>query len=117
MPNNTVNWFEIATATPEKSMAFYGSLFGWTYDTADPSYAIVDCGADGVINGGIAAAEGGTPYAIPSVEVDDVAGACQRAAELGGQVLAEPQQMPTGLTFAYIGDLDGNRIGLYSRPS
>ena len=116
MPTNTVNWFEIATATPEKAMAFYGGLFGWTFDTADPSYAIVDCGEGAAVSGGIAAAEGVPTYAIPSVMVDDVAAACERAAELGGSVLGEPQTTPHGLAFAYVGDLDGNRIGLYTPP-
>jgi predicted enzyme related to lactoylglutathione lyase len=117
MPSNTVNWFEIATATPEKAMAFYGKLFGWTFNTELPTYALVDCGEGAPTGGGIATAEPGTaPYAIPSVMVDDVAAICDRAAELGGSILAEPQTMPTGLTFAYVGDLDGNRIGLYSPP-
>lgn len=118
---NPVNWFEIATPSPEKAKAFYGELFGWTFsaDDTDPDtdYSIVDCGPDTPIKGGIFGTGGAMPnYAVPCVMVGDVAAACQRAAELGGSVLVEPQTAPNGLTFAHLRDLDGNHIGVYSPP-
>lgn len=118
---NPVNWFEIATPAPEKAKAFYGELFGWTFsaDDTDPTmnYSIVDCGPDTPIKGGLAGTGGAVPnYAIPCVMVADVAAACQRAAELGGTVLVEPQAAPNGLVYAHLGDLDGNHIGVYSPP-
>jgi predicted enzyme related to lactoylglutathione lyase len=60
----------------------------------------------------------GTPrsYAIPCVEVDDVATACDRVVELGGKVIVPATAIPTGLAYAHVADLAGIHIGIYSPP-
>jgi catechol 2,3-dioxygenase-like lactoylglutathione lyase family enzyme len=52
--------FEIRSADPDASRAFYGKLFGWTFpDGGMPGYSYVDPGVDGTIPGGIGPVQGG----------------------------------------------------------
>jgi predicted enzyme related to lactoylglutathione lyase len=45
---NPVIWFEIGGHDAESLRAFYGELFGWTYEVDNPmDYASVDTGAGG----------------------------------------------------------------------
>ena len=41
---NPVTWFEIHTANPERAKAFYGAVFGWTFDDAAPGYTMIGLG-------------------------------------------------------------------------
>jgi predicted enzyme related to lactoylglutathione lyase len=51
-------------------------------------------------------------YTIFYVEVDDVQAYLDKAERLGGKVLVPPVDIRTG-TFAWMGDPDGNTIGLW----
>ncbi len=54
--------FEIRSADPDATRAFYGKLFGWTFpDGGIPGYTYVDTGAEGAIPGGISPLQGGEP--------------------------------------------------------
>lgn len=117
---NPVAWFEIASTDTVKAREFYGSMFGWTSEEmpgdGEMEYHIVSAG-DGP-QGGITKAGGETPtYAIFFVAVPDCAAACQQAAELGGTVVSEPVVMDGGLSVAYLADLDGNHIGVFTPPT
>jgi uncharacterized protein len=42
--------FEIRSADPDATRAFYGKLFGWTYpDGGMPGYTYVDTGVEGAV--------------------------------------------------------------------
>ncbi|MEM7140360.1 MAG: VOC family protein [Actinomycetota bacterium] len=115
-----IGWFEIAASDTEKAEAFYGGIFGWSFqsDPNVPSYRIHDAGETGV-SGGITTAVAGVPdtYAIFSVMVPDVAAACGRVAELGGRVLVGPETVEgNGLVFANLEDPDGNHFGVFTPP-
>jgi predicted enzyme related to lactoylglutathione lyase len=112
---NPVNWFEIGVSDVEKSKAFYADLLGWRY-TAEGDYTIVDCGDGSPIQGGMYAPGGGRTWALPYVNVPDVAAACERATELGAVVGYGPETQPNGIVVAHFRDLDGNLVGLYSMP-
>lgn len=115
-----VGWFEIATDDPEAARQFYAAAFGWTFDVQGP-YSIITTGPD-QLQGGIQDTSiplpAGTPtaYAIPCVQVSDVAASCATVESLGGKVTVVPTEIPSGLVFAHIADPAGNHIGLFSPP-
>ena len=116
-----VTWFEVGTPDPEGARAFYGELFGWTFDVQGP-YSIVQTGPGHPLPGGIQdtrVSADGTParYAVPCVQVDDVAAVCRRTESLGGKVLVPATQAPNGLVYAHIVDPTGAQIGVWTPPA
>jgi predicted enzyme related to lactoylglutathione lyase len=117
---NPVNWFEIATSDPDSAMRFYGELFGWTFSDfqeGDSDYRIIDTGTDNGIRGGLSDTKGSQPnHALFYVEVPDVAKTCAQAEVLGGKVLMPATEAAGGLVFAYLLDVSGNHIAVYTPP-
>lgn len=116
-----VGWFEIATDDPEGARTFYAAAFGWTFDIQGP-YSIITTGPGHTLQGGIQDTSiplpDGTPgsYAIPCIQVVDVAASCSRVEELGGKVMVPAVEIPTGLIYAHVTDPTGNHIGLFAPP-
>ena len=114
-----VGWFEIAGTDTAKTEAFYGQLFNWTFGDGPvgPAYRMADTGEG--LPGAVTTAQAGMPtnYAMFSVMVPDVAAACEQVAALGGKVLAGPETLPDGLTFANFADPDGSVVGVFAPPS
>jgi predicted enzyme related to lactoylglutathione lyase len=110
---NEVNYFEIGTADPAASKAFYEGLFGW--QVAEPSmparYSMVNGDKGGLWD---TSAMGSANWAIFYVQVDDVRTAIARAEELGASV-AIPFVDNGAIEFAHLTDPVGNRIGIW-RP-
>ena len=115
---NPVTWFEVHTPNPEKAQAFYGGVFGWSFDDSMPGYSMVSMGVDAPIGGGIVSiTEPEYPaMTLFNVQVEDVQAACDSVVEHGGSIALPPQEMPTGLRFAYVTDLDGSTFGLWTPP-
>ncbi len=113
-----VTWFEIHTADPSAAREFYCGLFGWSFAEMADGYHGIEQGAGQVIGGGISDTRGEWPSCvIPLVQVTDVAAIAAKVTGLGGSVLAEPQTMPNGLTFAYLADRDASAFGVWCPPS
>lgn len=116
-----VTWFEVGTDDPDAARSFYGELFGWTFNVNGP-YSEISYGSDGPHGGiqdtGVPLPEG-TPrsYAVPYVEVDDVAATSAEVERLGGKVMVPATKVPTGLVYAHVADPVGNHIGLFSPPA
>src|SRR6266508_284694 len=87
-----VAWFEFGTDDPEAARSFFGQLFGWTFAVEGP-YSIITTGPDHPLQGGIQDTAfplpDGTPrtYAVPCVQVADVAASCADVERLGGKVM------------------------------
>jgi len=119
---NPVTFFEIATDDPAGARAFYGDLFGWSFESLG-AFTMVATGPDGAIGGGIQDTTAEIPPATPRryttfyVQVPDVAGACSRATELGGKVLVDTTTIPTGLVYALVTDPHGSLFGLFTPPA
>lgn len=116
--HGAVSWFEIGTADPAQTHAFYGELFGWTYqqdpDAGELPYELVTT-VDEQPKGGLWATGGEIPsYGVFYVEVDDVAATVANAEANGGKVLVPRQSSPNGLTFAHLLDPQGVRFGVFS---
>ena|SRR5271165_4554986 len=107
---NPVGHFEIGCRDSKKTQEFYSKLFDWKITEAGPA-AMISTGSG--IGGHITALEHEPHnYTIFYVEVDDVQAYLDKAKQLGGNVLVPPVDIPTG-TFAWMGDPEGNTVGLW----
>jgi uncharacterized protein len=103
--------FEIGCRDIKKTQDFYAGMFDWKITAMGPA-AMIGPEAPGI--GGHISALGHEPhrYTIFYVDVEDVAGALQKAESLGGKILVPPVDIPTG-TFAWMQDPEGNTVGLW----
>lgn len=112
---NPIVHFEIRSADPNASRAFYAKLFGWTYPPGGfPEYTYVDSGVPGgTIPGGISPTQGGKPMVTVFAGVADVAAALDNAVALGGSIV-QPATKAPGVTFGLFADPQGQVVGVAS---
>ncbi len=110
---NKIDYFEIGSADPAASKAFYGTLFGWEIGppSSPAQYSMIDEDHGGLWD---TSAIGGVNWAIFYVHVDDVRAAMDQAQKLGATV-AVPFTDNGGIEFAHLVDPLGNRFGVW-RP-
>jgi uncharacterized protein len=111
-------WHDLVIHDPAASRAFYGSLFGWTFQAgkgASPNYTIVK--QDGHPIGGIVkAADAETvPQWLSYVMVPDVDRTTEGFKQAGGRVYREPLDVRKDLRVAVVGDAQGAPLGLANR--
>src|ERR1700687_5973837 len=109
MPNPVVH-FEIGCCDRAQTQTFFSKLFDWQMENAGPA-PMIRTGGD---VGGHITALGHEPhrYTIFYVRVDNVQAYLDKASSLGGKTLVPPIDIPTR-TFAWVGDPEGNTIGLF----
>lgn len=102
--------FEIGCRDLGKTQEYFAKLFDWDITPAGPA-AMIDTGGEGIT--GHITSLGHEPhhYVTVYVQVDDLQTYIDKAVALGGTMIVPPVPIPTG-TFAWIGDPDGNIIGL-----
>lgn len=105
------DWNELATPDPQKALAFYESVFGYSHRDMDMGelgkyHVLTDAG--GVPRGGVQKTAKGSDPALwaPYVKVEDANGTAARVAPLGGKLLLEPHPVP-GV----------GRVGMFADPS
>ncbi len=109
-------WNELMTTDPAAAQAFYGRMFGWSYQDmpGKEPYAVIRCGEQG--QGGVmgmpAEAAGMPPCWGAYVAVDDVDARAKLAEELGGKVLMAPRDIPDIGRFCVIRDPQGAVISM-----
>jgi predicted enzyme related to lactoylglutathione lyase len=113
--------FEIIGREPERLRAYYGELFGWSFDTSGPvsaevseagNYGFIEPTAGG-IPGGVGGGEAYDPRVVYYVGVANVEAALRRAESLGGARAMGPDRAPgRDLVVAHFTDPEGNLIGL-----
>jgi uncharacterized protein len=120
--------FEIHADDLQRARAFYGTVFGWTFDKApmEMEYWLIrtarsegpdggTVGVDGglLAKGGRDGGEGASPNAfVCTIEVEDIDATLQQAAASGASV-----QMPKDLLqgvgwLSYLKDPEGNTFGV-----
>ena len=117
--------FEIIGTDPQRLRGYYGTLFGWGFDTSGPvaeaisaqgEYGHTDpAGGGGTrgIPGGVGGGTGHSPHVVFYVGVPDVEAALQKAEELGGNRIMGPARAPgRDLMVAHFTDPEDNLIGL-----
>jgi predicted enzyme related to lactoylglutathione lyase len=99
-----ISWNELNTRDLEAAKAFYGAVFGWTFEDNDMgemgSYTTIKLGED-MVGGILNMAERGVPEEVPAhwqvyFAVDDADAAIETAKQRGGSVMVEPIDIPAG---------------------
>ncbi len=108
--------FEIIGTDAAALQKFYGQLFGWDIDAANPLQYGSVVAAEGGIGGGVAPAVDGSARTTFYVGVADLQATLGKAAALGATTVMPPMDVPGGPSIAMFTDPDGNLIGLMKRP-
>ncbi len=105
------SWNELMTSDPEAAAAFYGALFGWSFETMDMGmpYRVIKAGGTSVggLMGKPPGGEAMPPVWGSYVTVADADATARRCTELGGQVLHGPIDIPTVGRFVVLQDPQG----------
>jgi uncharacterized protein len=117
----TPNWVDLQTTDVDAAKAFYGSLFGWSFDDQPipdgGAYSIAMLDAQSV-----AAIAPQSPMLIENkvppmwntyIAVDDVDAAAAKVAGAGGQLLMEPFDVMQAGRMAFVADPSGAAVGLW----
>jgi predicted enzyme related to lactoylglutathione lyase len=117
--------FEIIGTDPQRLRSYYGTLFGWEFDTSGPvaesvsrqgEYGYTDptAGSDTPgIPGGVGGGTDHKPHVVFYVGVPDVEAALRQAEQLGGSRTMGPERAPgLDLVVAHFTDPEGNLVGL-----
>ena len=124
--DHTVVHFEIPADDPERAVAFYRELFGWSINKFEggpgfPEYwgiHTVPADAQGRpsrpgVNGGLMRRMHPQQPPANYISVESVDDYLARAVELGGQLALPKSPVPGMGWFAYIKDTEGNILGLW----
>jgi uncharacterized protein len=120
--------FEIQAADPNRAIAFYTALFGWSFTKwAGPAdYWVIKTGeaATPGIDGGLMPRKGSPPIAMQSVNayvctmgVDNLDSSLKRLAKLGTAVVVPKMPIPGIGWLAYAHDTEGNIFGMLQPDS
>lgn len=99
-----LSWNEFNTRDLEGAKAFYGSVFGWTFEDNDMgeagSYTTISLGED-MVGGILNMSERGVPEQVPAhwqvyFAVEDTDATVAQATERGGSVMVPPMEVPAG---------------------
>ncbi len=117
---NAIGYFEIQSSDPERDVAFYQTVFGWTFIRDEsipiPYYRI----ATPTINGGLLQRPAtvprtgtGTNAYVCSIEVDDFDNYSALILQHGGRVAMAKFAIPGRCWQGYFLDPDNNTFGLF----
>jgi hypothetical protein len=112
-------WYDLMTTDPQAAKQFYAAVAGWdthTMDMPEGPYEMWTRGSAETALGGVNPLPEGAPappHWLAYVAVPDVDATAARAAELGGQVLHAPSDIPQVGRFAVLQDPQGGVIAVY----
>jgi predicted enzyme related to lactoylglutathione lyase len=120
---NTVVWADIPVTDMDRARRFYGELLLAEIRLMDGSEGTVALlpGEMGEVTADLAMGENFKPSATGAVIYldckGDIEGMAERAVRAGGSIFMPPTDMGEMVgTIAFIGDSEGNRIGLHVPP-
>ena len=104
--------FEIGCGDSTRTREFFSQLFEWKTEVSGPA-VMINTGSKEGIQGHITEL-GHDPrhYVTFYVQVDNLQAYLDKAVSLGGKMLVPPVDIGYG-SFAWLGDPDGNVIGLW----
>ena len=106
----TFSWTDLSTTDQDAAKEFYGRLLGWDYNDSDigdgavHSMALIDGKEVAAISPMQQAMEGHPPYWTAYITVENADATAEKAASLGGTVLAPPFDVFTAGRMAVIQD-------------
>jgi uncharacterized protein len=106
--------FEIHSADPARSLAFFEQLFGWKAQKwgGPDEYWLLTTGEGTGIDGGLLRSRDGQPRTVNTVEVQNLDAMVEKAAAAGGQVVVPKMPIPGIGWLAYGTDPVGNLFGM-----
>jgi uncharacterized protein len=107
-----IDYVEMGVADLERSKAFYGGAFGWTFTDYGPTYCEF---SDGRLKGGFttnAPARTGGPLVI--LYADDLTDIQRRVEAAGGRIARPIFAFPGGRRFHFL-DPDGYELAVWSK--
>ena len=102
-----VVWFEVPAEDAERAKAFYGPLFGWSFEQFGDMAYFTSNEAGGAING--MTSDGGILTYFGTTDID---ASLARVRELGGEA-GDKQEIPEVGFAASCKDGEGNAFGLF----
>jgi uncharacterized protein len=110
----TVHHFAIHADDLGRAMAFYGAVFGWTFEPWGPPdfFQIKGAGMAGALEKRQTplSGEGIRAFEV-TVSVDDLAATQAAVLANGGKITMTPFRIPTVGELIWIEDTEGNRVG------
>jgi predicted enzyme related to lactoylglutathione lyase len=117
--NGAPCWIDLMTSDTEKAKTFYGTVFGWTFQTGDEEKygGYITAWKNGKSVAGIMQKQADMG-AMPDVwstylRSEDAAATAQAATEHGGQVYMGPMVVPEQGSMAMIADASGAAVGVW----
>jgi predicted enzyme related to lactoylglutathione lyase len=105
-----VQW-GIRARNPQAIREFYGQMFNWPIGDGPIMRIPAGVGAPDAGPAGLIM-QSDAPGVILFIQVLDLAASLEKAKALGGSVIAQPFDIPSGETIAQIADPEGTPIGL-----
>ncbi|NNE43468.1 MAG: VOC family protein, partial [Gemmatimonadetes bacterium] len=109
-------WNQLMSKDPDAAAEYYQGVFGWTVTEQDLGggkywlFRSGDAPAAGMMS--INPQEKYPDFWMPYVEVHDVNETCKEVAELGGQIMVEPSDVPDLARIAVTADPTGAILGI-----
>ena len=107
---------EIPVSDHGKAKAFYGEVFGWTFqDTEMPGmkYTLYMTGDGGIGGGMMNFPEGMPKHMINYVLVEEIEPALEKIEKNGGKMIVPKTEVPGAGWFSLVSDPDGNAFGIW----
>jgi predicted enzyme related to lactoylglutathione lyase len=111
MPGQPVH-FEFPAQDTSRSREFWGSLFGWQWQTMEGPYEYHMTRLSETSGAAVYPPQGGEQGIRVYFDADDINSEAARVKELGGEA-SEPQPVPGMGWFAICKDTEGNEFGLW----
>ncbi len=114
--NNRVVHFEIPCDDPEKTIKFFETVFGWTFQrfgTEDYWSAVTGNEQSPGINGGVMKKKDPRQPVVNSIHVEKIDDAIRRIEQAGGTIVVPKMPVPGVGWLAYFKDPDGNIHGIF----
>ena len=118
--SNRVVHFEIPCNEPEKTMAFFKTVFGWNFQQFGPeAYWIAITGDEKTpgINGAVMKKKDPAQPLVNSFNVENLDTTVKSIEKAGGQVVVPKTAIPTVGYLAYFKDPDGNIHGIWQQDA
>ncbi len=107
MSKNKIAYLELPATDVSTLKAFYGPLFGWSFQDYGETYAdFLDSGLDGGFN-----AENGTTAPLAVIETDEIDTMEAKVREAGGTITTPTFSYPGGRRFHFL-DPSGNELAV-----
>ena len=115
--------FEISAEQPERALAFYTDVFGWTAHKweGESDYWLLSTGEEGTagINGAIArsCSEGMPVGVVNTIAVPSVDAFTEKVTAHGGKIIVPKMEIPGVGFLAYCQDTEGVPFGIIEMPA